>query len=187
MRFLYASTVTSRQLDREIADELSLAYLQLALEPLLSQLVSPLPENGDPGRLTFVTFHGVDAEPLYCGETYCQLWLSDEGELTLTTWPSAHQWGAIEEPVRSQVIASGVSDLAFRFYLPQLPADLEQYESLGKQSRITGRASGWFSTWNYDGLPAMIEVSLQMGEEPRRFFFSPIYANEPIVYYMGES
>lgn len=118
--------------------------------------------------LVFTYNQGVDMNPAYCGIVLARLYVTDEGHLTLASWPIT----SLEEPTptssRVEVLLEGVKTWSLAFYQPPpigtMPVDVQEIE-MGREK--TTPQPRWQEAWpiTHQELPAMVRLDLTLHSE----------------------
>lgn len=117
--------------------------------------------------LVFTYDRGVDEMAAFSYEVLGRLFLDDEGQLCLATWPLPHADDADGESplMKKEVLLDKVKKLAFAFYMPpdrqRLIVDGRLAVETGKEE-VVPAFDQWHAEWRreYGQLPAMIKITI---------------------------
>ncbi len=105
--------------------------------------------------------NGVDINPNYTGKVLARLFLSNQGELTLLTWPLFSEDAVDIEEYKKEILLKDIDSIAFRFIVPE---HLE-----GKLTR--GEHREWLKSYSHFPLSFAIDLYLKNSELPMTYTF----------------
>lgn len=124
--------------------------------------------------LVFVYDNGVDGNPLFASRVLGKLYLDNQGNLSLLTWPLPKKNFNQSPPMRKEVLYTNVEKIGFEFFQPPT----------GEQEK------GWRTSWNLDApeLPAIVNIVIkEVGiEKPIILSYVLPKSKQTILYNEGE-
>jgi type II secretory pathway component PulJ len=179
LTFLFSFFVESAKIEKKL-DTARMAitarnHLQTRLQAILSSIThdsfqSPLYtkqfERESQPSLVAVFDNGIDPDPAYSGPILGRLFLDDDHNLTLATWPADKNKNP---PWRKEVLLSNVQSFEFEFLGPTTATEHGKKEAIRP---ITANLC-WRTQWprSQTEIPSIIRLNIQQQKTPLHFAF----------------
>lgn len=125
--------------------------------------------------LVFTYMNEYASGPLFANEVIGRLYVDEEGQLSLATWPIPQKTVGEIPPMRKEVLMDGVESISFQFYYPQ---DKEAHPaSVRNLPEASEPTASKLLSWErgYQRLPVIVRIELRMeakGSSPISFAFT---------------
>lgn len=140
-------------------------YAFQRLQKILPKAEKPFFQS-DNNSLVFMFDRGVTPEPFLSGKVLARLYYEPATQsLKLGIWPDPKKTGGARQPTKTLLLLDRVKDARISYYHP--PDPFKKPVS-PEEVRHPRPIEDWQGTWleQYEGLPAMIKVTIQREECP---------------------
>lgn len=183
---IYRQTVgTQRRIEASLQRNFQLLYAQFRLGQVIPMILNPADDKKNKGivfytqtpkSLVFAFDNGTGSGELFSNEVLARLFVDDNQQLILLTWPILSRYPNIEPPMRTEVLLNNVTDLKFAFFTPR------SSDEQGQQ--IVANASEP-STWPIDeeGIPSILRMFVTIdGQGEVKYAFVLPNTTTPVKY-----
>ncbi|MBA2728426.1 MAG: hypothetical protein H0U49_09680 [Parachlamydiaceae bacterium] len=116
--------------------------------------------------LVFAFDNGVKFDPIYSNHVIGRLYVNQQDQLCLATWPAPSRWKEGEiPPMKNEVLYDHIESLFFTFYIPpakerQIILDNNRLKKPKNDDLPLEIAGDWKSEWSqeFKDLPALIKI-----------------------------
>ncbi len=138
-------------------------------------------KSGSPS-LVFTFDEGIVLNSHFANHVLGRLFLDQNGNFTLATWPSIKRWEPQKAPpMKKEILMENVESIAFEFYVPPTKGQQKDVEKV-----IIDPKNDWHKEWKaeYKKLPAIVKVLIQkVGDEKPYPFIFPLDNTDMIIIY----
>ncbi len=192
----YGSLMTEgAMIEKKREEVFGVRYLELRLNTLFSKICWSKEKDGNvlyteriPAgpyeSLLFAFENGDDTDEHFCNKNLGRLFVDHEGRLILASWPKPKSEEDYKKEMRLEVLAEGVEDLKFSFYVPHDLKKVVESEGIRDNEGSEPPRIGWIEYWNlaWHRIPPMIRVNFSHHGNGREFYFFVNKHDYPLNY-----